>query len=105
MNNSKREEETKGRKGADSMKIQVVGATPPCARCKLTENVVKRAIEELGYDGIEVVKVDVFSEEAERLGIMITPTTVIEGKILKTGGVPSKDEVKRAIERLREEEG
>jgi hypothetical protein len=46
----------------------------------MTEKVVKRAVEELGYDGIEVVKVDVFSEEAERLGILMTPTTVIEGK-------------------------
>jgi len=87
------------------MKIQVFGTTPPCARCKMTEKVVKRAVEELGYEDIEVVKVDVYSEEAERLGIMMTPTTVIEGKILKMGGVPSKDAVKRAIEKLRGEEG
>jgi protein-disulfide isomerase len=69
----------------------------------MTENLVKRAVEELGYDGIEVVKVDVLSEEAEMLGILMTPTTVIEGKILKTGGVPSKYEVKRAIEKMKKE--
>lgn len=86
------------------MKIQVFGTTPPCAKCKMTEKLVKRAVEEFGYDGIEVVKVDVFSEEAERLGILMTPTTVIEGKILKTGGIPSKDEVKRVIEKMRKEE-
>ena len=85
------------------MKIQVFGATPPCARCKLTEKVVERAIEELGYEDVEVVKVDVFSEDAERLGILMTPTTVIEGRILKAGGVPSKDEVKRTIEKMRKE--
>jgi len=89
--------------GDDSMKIQVFGSTPPCARCKMTEALVKRAVEELGYDDIEVVKLDVFSQEAEELGIMMTPTTVIEGKILKMGGVPSKDEVKRAIEKMRKE--
>jgi small redox-active disulfide protein 2 len=86
------------------MKIHVFGSTPPCAKCKMTENLVKRAIDELGYEDIEVVKLDAFSEEAERLGILMTPTTVIEGKIVKHGGVPSKDEVKRAIEMMRKEE-
>ena len=104
MNNRKREKE-KDEGGDDGMKIRVFGTTPPCAKCKMTEKLVKRAVEELGYDGIEVVKVDVFSEEAERLGILMTPTMVIEGKILKQGGVPSKDEVKRAIEKIRKEGG
>jgi small redox-active disulfide protein 2 len=86
------------------MKIQVIGSTPPCARCKATENVVKSGVQELGYEDIEVEKLDVFSKEAEELGIMMTPTTVIEGKIVKMGGVPSRDEVKRAIEKMRNEE-
>jgi small redox-active disulfide protein 2 len=86
------------------MKIQVFGSTPPCAKCKMTGALVKRAVEELGYADIEVVKLDAFSEEAERLGILMTPTTVIEGKIVKHGGVPSRDEVKRAIEKMRNEE-
>ena len=85
------------------MKIQVFGSTPPCAICKMTEKLVKRAVEELGYDDVEVEKLDAFSEDAERLGIMMMPTTVIEGKILKHGGVPSKDAVKRAIEKLKKE--
>ncbi len=94
----------KSKKGrGDNMKIAVFGTTPPCAKCKATEKVVRRVVEELGYDDIEVVKLDVFSEEAERLGIMMTPTTVIEGVILKTGGVPGKAEVKRAIEMMRTE--
>jgi hypothetical protein len=89
----------------DNMKIQIFGSTPPCAKWKMTETLVKRAIEELGYDDIEVVKRDAISEEGERLGILMTPTTVIEGKILKTGGVPSKDELKRAIGKMRKEGG
>ena len=56
------------------MKIQVIGSTPPCARCRATENVVKSVVEELGYADIEVEKLDVFSQEAEALGILMTPT-------------------------------
>jgi small redox-active disulfide protein 2 len=99
------EKEPGGKKVIDgSMKIHIFGSTPPCARCKMTEKLVKRAIEELGYDDIEVVKLDALSEEGERLGIVMTPTTVIEDKIVKMGGVPSKDEVKRAIEKMRKAE-
>jgi small redox-active disulfide protein 2 len=82
------------------MKIQVYGTTPPCARCKATEKVVRDAVTELGHNDIEIEKVDVLSEEAERLGILLTPTTVVEGMIVKMGGVPSKEEVKRALEKL-----
>lgn len=82
------------------MKIEVFGTTPPCAKCKAAEKVVRSVVQEFEYDNVEVVKLDVFSEEAERLGIMMSPTTVIEGDILKIGSVPSKEEVKRAIERM-----
>jgi len=99
----KKRKSEKRRKRGDSMNIEVFGTTPPCAKCKATEKVVRRVVEELGYEDIEVVKLDVYSEEAERLGILMTPTTVIEGVILKTGGVPNKDEVKRAIEKMRPE--
>lgn len=85
------------------MKIQVFGTTPPCARCKATEKVVREIVKEFGYDDIEVIKKDVFSEESERLGIMMSPTTVIEGKILKTGRVPSKEEMNRVIEKMEKE--
>jgi len=63
---------------------------------------VREAVSELGIDA-EVVKEDVFSGEAERLGIMMTPATVIDGRLVKSGGVPTKDEVKKSIENLIDE--
>lgn len=83
------------------MKIKVFGTTPPCMRCKAAEKVVRESVEELGYTDIEVVKTDVLSEEAEKLGIMMSPAVVIGEKAVKVGGVPSKEEVKRAIEKIR----
>jgi len=83
------------------LKIKVFGTTPPCMRCKAAEKVVREAVEELGYTGIEVVKADVLSEEAGKLGIMMSPAVVIGEKAVKVGGVPSKEEVKRAIEKIR----
>ncbi len=70
-------------------------------KCKAAEAAVKEAVKELGYSDIEVSKEDALSEEAGKLGIMMTPTVMIDSKVIKVGGVPSKDEVKRAIEGTR----
>ncbi len=85
------------------MKIRVFGTVPPCAKCKIAEKVVREAVKELGYADVEVTKEDALSEEAGKLGIMMTPTVLVNGKVIKVGGVPSKEEVKRAIEKARKE--
>jgi len=81
------------------IKIQVFGVTPPCMRCQATERVVREVVQELGVEA-EVVKEDVMSEEARRVGVMMSPAVVIEGKVVKAGGVPTKEEIRRAIEAL-----
>ncbi|HEX58654.1 MAG TPA: thioredoxin family protein [Methanomicrobia archaeon] len=78
------------------MKVQVFGTEPPCARCKATERLVRKLVKELGLDA-EVEKVSVFSEEAERLGIMMPPAVVIDGKLVKQGGVPTEKELREAL--------
>lgn len=83
------------------MKIKVFGTVPPCMRCKAAEKIVREAVEELGYTNIEVVKGDVLSKEAEKLGIMMSPTVLVGEKVVKVGGVPSKEELKRAIAAMR----
>lgn len=83
------------------MKIKVFGTTPPCMRCKAAEKAVREVVKELGYPNIEVVKADVLSDEAAKLGIMMTPAVAIDKRVIKIGGVPSKEEVKRAIEEMR----
>ncbi len=74
---------------------------PPCVKCKTAEKIVREVVKELGYADIEVTKEDVLSEDAGKLGIMMTPTVMIDKKVLKIGGVPSKDEVIKAIEKIR----
>lgn len=83
------------------MEIKVFGTTPPCMRCKAAEKVVREAVEELGYKDVKVTKADVMSDEAGKLGIMMSPAVVVDNKVVKVGGVPSKEEVKKAIEGAR----
>ena len=58
------------------MEIKVLG--PGCARCRETEQLVSSAVQEAGMMS---------------LGVMATPAVVIDGRVMCTGRVPSKDEI------------
>lgn len=78
--------------------IKVFGTEPPCAKCRAAEKVAREVADELG-GGVRVVKVSILSKEASRYGAFISPSIVINEKLAFSGRVPSKDELKRAVER------
>lgn len=71
------------------MLIKVLG--PGCSKCKETEAIVLKAVQEANSTA-KVVKVTDF-KEMMALGVMATPAVVIDNKIMCTGRVPSKAEV------------
>ncbi len=80
------------------IKIKVFGSTPPCAKCGEVE---KRAIKVAGkYPGqVEVSKLGALSEEGDKYGIMLTPTVVINDKVVAVGKVISEDELEKLIKK------
>ena len=80
------------------IKVKVFGSTPPCAKCKEVE---KRARSVAGkYPGkVEVAKFDAFSEEGDKYGIMLTPTTVVNDRVISVGKVISEDELEKVIKK------
>jgi len=75
------------------MKIEILGTG--CPKCKATEKVVRKVVEELGKD-IEVVKVEDLQEIVNR-GVMMTPAVVVDGEVKIIGHVPSVDEIKKLL--------
>ncbi|UCD14444.1 MAG: TM0996/MTH895 family glutaredoxin-like protein [Thermoplasmatales archaeon] len=75
------------------MKIEILG--PGCAKCKATEKVVKKAVEELGIQA-EVVKVEDLQDIINR-GVMMTPAVVVDGEVKISGHKPTVDEIKKII--------
>ena len=75
------------------MKIEILGTG--CPKCKKTEKVVKKVVEELGKDA-EVVKVEDLQEIVNR-GVMMTPAVVIDGEVKIVGHIPSVDEIKKLL--------
>ena len=75
------------------MKIEILGTG--CSKCKKTEKIVKKVVEELGKDA-EVVKVEDLQEIVNR-GVMMTPAVVIDGDVKIVGHIPSVDEIKKLL--------
>jgi len=75
------------------MKIEILGTG--CPKCKATEKVVRKVVEELGRD-VEVVKVEDLQEIVNR-GVMMTPAVVVDGDVKIVGHVPSTDEIKKLL--------
>jgi len=71
------------------MLIQVCG--PGCASCAKAEQAVKEAVAEAGV-AAKVEKVSDFAAMA-KLGVLSTPSVIVDGQIKCVGKIPSKKEV------------
>lgn len=71
------------------MKIQIAG--PGCPRCQMTEKVVRDVCAELNIDADISHLYDI--KEFTKLGVMLTPAVIIDGKVVISGKIPSKEEM------------
>jgi small redox-active disulfide protein 2 len=75
------------------MKIEILGTG--CPKCKATEKIVRKVVEELGKK-VDIVKVEDLQEIVDR-GVMMTPAVVVDGEVKIIGHVPSQDEIKKLL--------
>jgi thiol-disulfide isomerase/thioredoxin len=72
--------------------IRIFGTTPPCAKCKRAEQEALKAAARFPGQ-VEVRKLDALGLEAEPYGLMVTPTIVLDGKVIATGRVIPADQL------------
>lgn len=72
------------------MEIKVYG--PGCAKCEETERLVKDVVKGMSL-AANIEKVSDLKEMMMQ-GIMATPAIAIDGKVVSSGRVPGKDEIK-----------
>ena len=77
------------------MTIKILG--PGCAKCKTLEKLTTEVVNDNSFDA-EITKVEDIVQIIN-YGIMGTPGLVINEKVVASGRVPSKDEVKKLIEK------
>ncbi len=73
--------------------IKILGTG--CAKCKLTEAVIRETLSEMGVEA-DIEKVEDIQKIME-YDIMSTPAVVLDGAVKMTGKVPSKEEVRAML--------
>jgi hypothetical protein len=67
-----------------NLKVEVIGVSPPCPRCKKTEENARKAAAKLAAEGVkvEVAKLDVAAKGTiSKYGILIAPAIAINGVV------------------------
>ncbi len=76
------------------MDIKVLGTG--CAKCKSLETITRQVVEELNLQAA-IEKVEDIQKIME-YGILNTPGLVINGKVVLSGKLPKKDELKEILQ-------
>lgn len=76
------------------MKIEIIG--PGCSRCIKTEEIVRKATEELKIQA-DICKVTDMIEIMNKK-VFRTPAVIIDGKIVIQGKIPSLEEIKNILQ-------
>ena len=78
--------------------VTVFGTEPPCVKCR---ELTKRATRVAGkYPGqIEVRHLAALSAEGDKYGIILTPTLVMNDKVVSVGKVLSEDDIEKLIKK------
>ena len=83
-----------------NVQVDVIGVNPPCARCKKTEENVRKAATKLSQEGIEVevAKLDITAKETiAKYGVLMSPAIAINGVVKVMGKVPDVGVVERLL--------
>ena len=75
------------------MEIKVLGTG--CPKCKALKEAVEEVVNETGIDAT-IIKVEDINDIMQ-YGVMVTPALVVDGKVVASGKVPKKDELKKLL--------
>ena len=78
------------------MNIKVIGSG--CDKCDKVYALVQEAVEELALEA-EIEKIEDLIEIV-KLGVLSAPSIMIDGKVVISGQVPTKERIKKILERV-----
>lgn len=80
--------------GVEMREIKVLG--PGCPKCRALEEEVRKAMAELGLPARVEKVTDI--REIVNYGVILTPALVVDGRVVSSGRVPSREEIKRWLQ-------
>jgi disulfide oxidoreductase YuzD len=77
---------------------KIFGTEPPCAKCNKAYKIATEIQKDFG-DRVKVEKLNAMSEEGDKYEIMMTPTIVVNDKVVCVGKAMSKKVLKEIVEK------
>ncbi|GBD00269.1 hypothetical protein HRbin17_02808 [bacterium HR17] len=77
------------------VEILIIESVEPCEQCLRAREVARLVAEK--YDGVTVRVISVLDEEADRFGVVMTPTVVVNGVIISVRRAPDPERLERLV--------
>lgn len=80
---------------AGKVEILIIESVEPCEQCRRAEGIANELARK--YDGVSVRIINVLDEEADRYGVVMTPTIVVNGVIISVRRAPDPERLERLV--------
>ncbi|MER3500101.1 MAG: hypothetical protein C4295_01240 [Candidatus Fervidibacterota bacterium] len=78
------------------VEILIIESVEPCDQCRRAEAISQALAQK--YEGVKVRVISVLDEEADRYGVVMTPTVVVNGVIVAVRKAPDPERLERLIQ-------
>ncbi|UCD96509.1 MAG: thioredoxin family protein [Candidatus Bathyarchaeota archaeon] len=82
------------------LEVDVIGVSPPCARCKKTEENARKAAVKLSSEGykVEVTKLNITAKDTiSKYGVLMSPAIAVNGTVKFMGKVLDVGVIERLL--------
>ncbi len=77
------------------VEILIIEALEPCEQCRRAKEIADALAQK--YDGVRVRVINVLDPEADKYGVVMTPTVAVNGVIISVRRAPDPERLERLI--------
>ncbi|MDW8028755.1 MAG: thioredoxin family protein [Armatimonadota bacterium] len=77
------------------VEILIIEAPEPCDQCRRAKEIANALAQK--YEGISVRVIKVLDPEADKFGVVMTPTVVVNGVIISVRRAPDPERLERLV--------
>ncbi len=80
------------------VEILIIESVQPCDQCRRAEAIAQQLVQK--FEGVTMRTITVLDEEADRYGVVMTPTVVVNGVIVSVRKAPDPERLERLVQQL-----
>ncbi len=80
------------------VEILIIESVEPCDQCQRAEAIAQQLVQK--YEGVTMRTITVLDEEADRYGVVMTPTVVVNGVIVAVRRAPDPERLERLVQKF-----